>query len=443
MKKYNPLSPPQILVVGFLISILVGTLLLSLPYVHEPNVELSVTEALFTATSAITVTGLNVIDPGTTFNRVGEVIIIILIQLGGLGFMSFAIWVFVLLGKKINLRHRLLMQENTGQIYLQGIVKLALHLLWITLALELFGGFLLATRWHYYMGWGEALFQGFFHAVSAFNNAGFSLFPTGLMNDVNDIFITIVITSLILLGGLGFTVIIDIFNKRFRFSMFSLHSKVTLSTNLVLISMGIPFFFLIEYGNPNSLGPLSFISKLNATYFQVITTRTAGFNTLDIGLLTQATLFMFIIYMFIGASSGSTGGGIKVTTMALIWVSLKSILQGKKDAVIFERRIPVDHVLRGMAIIILSLTVIIIATLILDITERGQPFLKILFEVVSAFGTVGLSMNFTPELSEIGRYVIMLVMFIGRLGPLTFGYALAKKVEKEYFKYPEEKMMIG
>jgi len=437
------LSPPRILVIGFLGTILLASLLLWLPISHEPGVSLTYGEALFTATSAITVTGLNVIDPGTTFNRFGEILLIIFIQIGGLGFMTFAIWLFVLLGKKISLRQRLLMQENTNQTELQGIVRLAVHLLWITLGFELIGAIILTLRWQSIMGLKEAAFQGVFHAVSAFNNAGFSLFSNGLMGDVNDPTVNLAIIVLILLGGIGFTVILDILNKKFVFRRFSLHTKVTLTTNLIMIVFGTIVFFLLEFWNGASIGTFPLGTKILSSFFQTVTTRTAGFNTLDIGALSQGTLVFFSIYMFIGSASGSTGGGVKVTTIAIMWAAVKSILMGKEDTVLFKRRIPLELVLRSMTIIILSLIIVVSIVLALDITEKGTPFIALLFETVSAFGTVGLSMGITPELSQLGRIIIMITMFIGRLGPLTIGFALAKKKEKEHFKYPEEKMMIG
>jgi len=439
----NNLDPPKVLVFGFLGTIIFAAVLLYLPFFHESGKVITFEEALFTATSAITVTGLNVIDPGSTFNHWGEFLLILLIQIGGLGFMTFAIWFFALLGKKIGLKQRLLMQENLGQLYIQGIVKLALHLLWITISIEMLGAFLIALRWHQQMGWGEALFQGLFHAVSAFNNAGFSLFSTGLSADVHDPIINLVIIFLILTGGIGFVVILDLIEKKFKFKQFSLHTKITLLFNILFIGFGCLFFLVMEYHNQQSIAGFSVGDKIIASLFQIVTTRTAGFNTLEIGNLTQATLFLFIIYMFIGASSGSTGGGVKVTTFAVILITVQSILRGKKDAMIFERRIPEDIMLRAMVILVLSIVIVVGTTLLLDITERGQSFLAILFEATSAFGTVGLSTGLTPQLSEAGRWIIMMTMFIGRLGPLTIGFALARKKEKVYVRYPEEKIMIG
>ncbi|TCS80589.1 TrkH family potassium uptake protein [Tepidibacillus fermentans] len=443
MKKGIQLSPPQILVIGFLSVILFGAILLSMPFSLERGVHLRFLDALFTATSAVTVTGLNVIDPGTTFNRFGEIIIMLLIQVGGIGFMAFAITIFVLLGKKIGLKQRLLMQEGSNQLQMAGVVRLALYILQITVGFELIGAILLALSWHQQFGWGEAFYLGIFHSIAAFNNAGFSLFTTSLMNDVGNPLVNFVITSLIIIGGLGFVVLMELWNKKFQFRRLSLHSKVTLTVNLILISFGTIITFLLEYGNSKTLGPLSIDNKLLASYFQTVTTRTAGFNTLDIGSLTQATLFIYILYMFIGAASGSTGGGIKVTTMAVLLGSVKSLLRGKRNMELFKRTLSVEQVLRSLTIIILSLGIVILSTLILDITERGVSFLNIVFEVVSAFGTVGLSMGITPHLSIIGRIVIITTMFVGKLGPLTIGYALARKEEKEYFRYPEEKMMIG
>lgn len=439
----NSLSPSRILVLGFLATILISSILLYLPVFHEPTATLTFDEALFTATSAITVTGLNVIDPGTTFNRAGEILLIILIQLGGLGFMTFAIWFYVLLGKKISLKQRILMQANVGQMSLEGVVKLALRLLWITLIVEVIGAFFLAISWHDQFGWKEAFFQGMFHSVSAFNNAGFSLFSDSLMSSVASPLVNIVIILLILLGGIGFIVIIDLINKGFVFRKLSLHTKVVLSTNLVLITIGLVFFFLLEFTNESSIGNYSIGNKFMISLFQVVVTRTAGFNTIDIAGLTQATLFIFILYMFIGAAPGSTGGGVKVTSLAVIWIAIKSTIQGKKYATIFKRTLPYELVNKTMVVIMISISVIIFATLILDITEKGTPFLNILFEVTSAFGTVGLSTGITPELSTVGRIIIMVTMFIGRLGPLTFGYALVKNEYKERYKYPDENIMIG
>ncbi|MFV9511451.1 TrkH family potassium uptake protein [Tepidibacillus sp. LV47] len=443
MKKGIQLSPPQILVFGFLSVIFFGAILLYMPISLEKGVNLHFLDALFTATSAVTVTGLNVVDPGTTFNRLGEIIIMLLIQVGGIGFMTFAITIFVLLGKKIGLKQRLLMQEGSNQLQMAGVVRLALYILQITVGFELIGAILLAISWHQTYGWGEAFYLGIFHSIAAFNNAGFSLFKTSLMNDVGNLLVNFVITSLIIIGGLGFVVLMELWNKKFQFRRLSLHSKVTIGATLFLISSGTLITFLLEYGNAKTLGPLSIGNKLLASYFQSVTTRTAGFNTIDIGSLTQATLFIYILYMFIGAASGSTGGGIKVTTMTVLLGTVKSLLRGKQNTELFKRTIPTEQILRSLTIIILSLGIVFLSILILDITERGIPFLNIVFEVVSAFGTVGLSMGITPSLSVIGRIVIIITMFVGKLGPLTIGYAIARKVEKEYFHYPQEKMMIG
>jgi len=443
MNKKFQLNPPQILITGFFSYILLGALILWLPISLEPGVHIRFLDALFTSTSAVTVTGLTVVDTGTTFNRFGEIVLMLLIQVGGIGFMAFAITIFVLLGKKIGLRQRILMQEGSNQIYLSGVVKLALQLLKITIGFEAIGALLLAYTWHNRFGWGEAIYQGVFHSIAAFNNAGFSLFKNNLMGDVHDPIVNFTISFLIIIGGLGFVVLTELWQKRFKFKRLTLHSKVTLKANFILISLGTIITFLLEYGNQHTLGSLPLGTKWLAAYFQTVVTRTAGFNTVDIGALMQSTLFIYVIYMFVGAASGSTGGGIKVTTMAVLLASVKSILQGKQSTVIYKRRIPIEHILRALSIFLLSLSVVVIASLIMDITERGMSFLSIIFEVMSAFGTVGLSMGITSSLSWIGRIIIILVMFTGKLGPLTIGYAIAKRAEKEYFKYPEEKMMIG
>ena len=443
MKKEFHLNPPQILVLGFFVYILFGSILLYLPISLEDGVRIRYIDALFTSTSAVTVTGLGVVDTGTTFSRFGEVVLMLLIQVGGIGFMAFAIGIFVLLGKKIGLKQRILMQEGSNQLQMAGVVKLAVHLLQITIGFELIGAILLAFSWHTRFGWGEAFYQGIFHSIASFNNAGFSLFRLNLMEDVTNPLVNIVVSSLVIIGGLGFVVLMELWNKGFKFKKLSLHSKVALTVSLFLIVLGTILTFILEYNSPKTLGPLNLGGKILASYFQSVTTRTAGFNTLDIGSLSQATLFIYILFMFIGAAPGSTGGGIKITTMTILLATVKSSLRGKRNTEIFKRTIPTEHIMRALSIIILALGIVILSILVLDITERGIPFLPIVFEVISAFGTVGLSMGITASLSTVGKVVIIMTMFIGKLGPLTIGYALARRVEKEYFKYPEEKMMIG
>lgn len=435
------LNPPQILVLGFAALILAGALLLLLPQASRTGQYTDFLTALFTATSAVCVTGLVVVDTGTYWSTFGQGIILLLIQIGGLGFMTMATFFFILMGRHIGLRERLLIQESLSQLSLAGVVRLARAVLIFTFLTEGFFACILALRWAFDYGWSTGWWFGLFHAVSAFNNAGFDLFGhfKSLTAYASDATVTFSITTLIILGGIGFAVVAEIFKKN-RKRYISVHTRLALLSTGLLIGFGLFFFALLEW--QGVLAELSWPGKILASYFQAVTPRTAGYNTVEINQLRAATQFFLILLMFIGASPGSTGGGIKTTTFSLLALSVLSLVRGREEVEIFRRRLPAWQVYKALAILFLAAITIITVTLILSIFEQAD-FLALLFETTSAFGTVGLSTGITPHLSAPGRMLIILTMFIGRLGPLTLVFALAQRRQKVSLRYPEEKIMIG
>lgn len=436
------LSTYQILVLGFAGIILGGALLLMTPLASRDGSNLGFIDALFTATSAVCVTGLVVVDTGTYFSVFGQMVVLALIQVGGLGVMTVATLVAVLSGKKINLKERLLIQEATNQLDLAGVVRLTLYIIRATLFIELLGGTILAVRWFQDFGT-QGIYFGYWHAVSAFCNAGFDLFGEfrSITGYVNDFTVNSAIAALIVVGGIGFPVVADLWNCR-QSHRFSLHTKIVLMTTLVLIILGACLIFVAEYSNDKTLGALPLEGKVLASGFQSITTRTAGYNTLDIGALREGTLFAMVFLMFIGASPSSMGGGVKTTTAAILFISLVGSITGKKDPQAFERQIPQQTVYKAFTIVTISVMLISLVTLAMSFTEQ-VPLFSLLFEVTSAFGTVGLSTGITPKLSDCGKVLITLTMFAGRVGTLTLLMALALRPRKERLKYPEGKIIIG
>lgn len=438
------LNPPQILVLGFAGIILIGTVLLMLP-IATAGENLAFIDALFTATSATCVTGLVVVDTGYYFSTFGQVVIAILIQLGGLGFMTMTTLIAIVFRRKISLRERLILQQALNQNSIEGIVKLVRKVLFYSISIEVIGAILFTIRWSFDMPFGKALYFGVFHSISLFNNAGFDIFGDfrSLTLYVEDPLVNLVSMGLIILGGLGFVVLSDLAGlcRDRKLSKLSLHSKVVLFMTSSLILFGAVVIFILEFSNTKTLSSMDAGGKIFASFFQSVTTRTAGVNTIDIAGLRQATQFFIIMFMFIGASPGSTGGGIKTTTFAIIIGAVISIVKGQDDVVMFRYRIVQERIFKAITITMLSVVVVIGVTMILSATEDSQ-FLVILFEATSAFGTVGLSMGLTPELSIIGKILISLTMFVGRLGPITLAYALSKK-NKELYRYPEGKMIIG
>lgn len=441
MKKirYLTFNPSQLLVVVFFIFIVIGSILLKLPVSTTDSI--TWIDALFTSTSAMTVTGLAVVDTGTDFTIFGQVVILALIQAGGLGIMSFAVMIYMALGKKVGFKRRMEIKQALNQSSLDGVLELVKGLFIYSFVIEFIAMMVLAIRWVPEYGWIEGLYYSLFHSISAFNNAGFSIWSDSLTGYVGDPVVNLMITFLFITGGIGFTVLIDAWHKR-SFRKLTLHSKLMITGTLIINVVAMFLFFILEFNNPNTLGALSSLKdQLWASYFQAVTPRTAGFNTLDIGSLNDSTVTMMLLLMFIGAGSASTGGGIKLTSFLILVLSIIPLLQQKSQINIGKRSIRAAVIFRALSISILSVLLILAAIFIMTISEDA-PFIKIIFEVVSAFGTVGLSMGITADLSPIGKLVIILVMFFGKLGPLNLAFSLAKP-KQDKIRYPVSDVLTG
>lgn len=435
-------SPTQILALGFMVIILVGALLLSLPISTSKRTSMGLINALFQATSAVCVTGLTVVNTARDLSLFGQLITIILVQIGGLGFMTMATMIFLVAGKRITLRERLIMQEALNYFSIQGVVRLTKNILATTFILEGIGAVFLAFRFIPMFGWIKGIYFSIFHSVSAFCNAGFDLMGNSLLDFPGDILINFTIMSLIILGGLGFTVMGDVFHHKFQFRKWSLHSKLVVLSTIILLLSGFLFFFIMEYNNV--LANFSFKDKLIASMFHSVTVRTAGFYSIPLEEITEASKFFTIILMFIGASPASTGGGIKTVTAMVIILTVKSVIEGKDDIEVFRRRIPYAIANRALAITVISLGVLIFVTIIFSIMEP-YPFIDLLFQTSSALGTVGVASFDNSKLSNISKLLTILCMYTGRAGPLTLTLALAKRQSsnKNLIHYPEDRIMVG
>jgi trk system potassium uptake protein TrkH len=435
------LTPAQILSLGYLIVILLGAILLTLPIATTDGQGMNFLDSFFTATSATAVTGLIVENTSTFFTMFGQIVILCLIQIGGLGIMSMSTLFALLLGKKITLRERLIIQQDLDQFELSGIIRIVKYVIGVTFIIEGIGAFILFIRFLFDMPVGKALYFGIFHSISAFNNAGFDIFGNSLENFTGDIVVNLVITSLIILGGIGFAVIAEVYSGK-KFKNFSLQTKLVLSVTAILLVVGTIVSFVLEYSNPATIGNLPLGDKIIASYFLAVTPRTAGFNTVPTGALRGSTIFFTIILMFIGASPGSTGGGVKTTTFGALVAVLYSRATGRDDIEIFKRRLGKETIYNALSIVLIALLLVVTVTMVLTITEDGE-FLDLFFEAVSAFGTVGLSTGLTGSLSIIGRIVIILTMFAGRVGPLTIALAVGERKDKVNIRYPKEKILVG
>ncbi len=442
-------TPAQVLLIGYGVVILIGTLLLLLPAASLPGRSISAVDAVFMATSAVSVTGLVTKDLATDFSLFGQGVILLLIQIGGLGYMTSATVLALILGKRIGLRERLAIQEALNVLTLEGLVRLIRTILAITLTVEAIGAALLAYDFSLTFSWPWAVYHGVFHSVAAFNNAGFSTFSKNLMDYRGDILLNIVITTLVITGGIGFIVYSDLYKYvKGQVYRFSLHTKLAVVTSLCLILIPTGLFLIFEWANPQSLRGLPFGEKFVASYFQVVVTRTAGFNTLDIGALTSVTLYLMILLMFVGGSPSGTAGGIKTTTFATIVIALWSTMRGREDATVFHRRLAPETIARAFLLSMLAFLLTTGITLLILLVEN-KVFLNTLFEAMSAFGTVGLSMgnggilSYSTLFSDSGKLLIALMMFIGRVGPLTVGAALIRPRQHLHYRLPEGKCLIG
>lgn len=442
------LLPGQIVVFVAAILILVGAALLMLPFATPPGVQLGFLDALFTATSAVCVTGLIVMDTPNEFTLFGQIIILLLIQIGGLGYALMATLILLMLGHRIGLRDRMMLAETLSTIDMQGLVKFVKTVAIITFALEGIGAVLLTLRFSGEMDIGQALYSGLFHAISGFNNAGFSLFSTSLISYQSDVAINLVVTTLIILGSIGFLVFEDVIDnvkgRRFRFQT---HTKLVVIVTLILLTVGTASIATLEWDNPTTFKSLGAGERITVSYFHAVS-RTAGFTTIDLGEMRDATLYFLLLLMAIGGSPGSMCGGIKTTTFAIVCLTVWAVLRRRADVEVFHRRIPQDLVIRAMCLSILALTMITLFTLTLAYTEQ-RPFLHLMFEVTSAMGIVGMSLgdgmsrSLSALLTDFGKIVIIISMLLGRFGPLMIGLFAIKTVVHTRYRFPESRVIIG
>ncbi|UXI03877.1 TrkH family potassium uptake protein [Photobacterium sp. TY1-4] len=431
-------APPLILCGSFLLFITLSTLALKLPW--STTQPITWLESLFTVTSAVTVTGLVVVDTGTAYTPLGQIIIALLIQLGGLGIMTFAIVTLIALGGKIGFLQRTVAKEAFNQTDASTIMATAKSVFLFALIVESLGMLILFIRWAETLGWQTSLFHSFFYTISAFNNAGFALSSDSLMPYVDDPTVNLTITALFITGGLGFTVWMDLWQKR-CWRQLSTYSKMMLSGTVIINGVALLAIYCIEYHNPNTLAPLSEGGKWLAAWFQAVTPRTAGFNTLAIDQLEDATTALILVLMFIGGGSLSTASGIKVVTFMVLVMATYGFLERNQDIHVFQRRIATDTIRKALAMGLISIGVTWLAIFLLLLTENA-PMLDVVFEAVSALGTVGLSRGLTGELSDAGEVIIIFLMFMGRLGPLTVAYCLASPHAKRV-RHPEARLAIG
>jgi trk system potassium uptake protein TrkH len=440
--------PAQLLAISFALTIALGTLLLTFPAATSDQQGTPFLDALFTATSATCVTGLIVRDTPVYFSLFGELVILSLIQIGGLGIMTFSTSLTLIFGRRLGLKARSTLGEMLGEPSSVDIAQSVIYIFRMTMFAEAIGTIILFLRWmHHFDTIGQAFYVSLFHAVSAFCNAGFSLFSSSLEGFKGDPLVNAVICILIVAGGLGFVVVAALVNRdtlrrgfRSSYPFFSVHTRLVLTTTLILVIGGTILFFYFEFDN--SLHGLGVPQKMMASLFQSITARTAGFNTVTISDLRLVTILMLMALMFIGASPGSTGGGIKTTTTAILLLSVKSMLTGRRDIEIHNRTIPQELTYRSVGIAVVSL---VILTFFFGFLLAFQPgrFEALAFEAVSAFGTVGLSMGVTPDLSFSGKFIIICLMYAGRIGPLTIALAIARPPRSIPYRYPTARVMVG
>lgn len=440
MGKRLYLTPVRLAFLSFVLLILMGTILLMLPGAATSDDPISFIDALFTATSAVCVTGLIVQDTATYFTPFGQAIIMVLIQLGGLGIMTLYAAMPVIFGRQLSPAQRATFSELFAAENYKDLRMVLVSIIKYTFLIEAVGALILTFRFYSDFNniW-QAAAYGIFHSIAAFCNAGFSLFSTNLNAYVGDWTINLTIMVLIVTGGLGFVVLSEIAQKR-NWRAFSSHSKLTLLITGILIF--VPSFFVFHFEFLNAFKNLDMDDRILAAFFQTVQTRTAGFNSVDIFALSQTTLYLYCILMFIGAGAGGTAGGVKVTTVGIMFLSLKSIVQGQDEIDCYKKRVPSAVVTHAIAVIVISFSVVTFAVLLLTLTEEAG-FLDILFETISAFGTVGLSMGLTGKLTTIGKFLICVVMLVGRVGSLSLIFLLGDNLRRAAFRYPEGRFIVG
>lgn len=443
------LDPTRVIVLSFGILILTGAILLTLPIASRDGKSIDFLDALFTSTSASCVTGLVVVDTYNHWTLFGQLVILSLIQSGGLGIVTLASFFSVLLGRKMSLRGMILAQESINYFSIESVLKLVKYIIIMTLSVEFLGGAILSISFVQQFGI-KGFYLGFFHSISAFCNAGFDLMGiqgkgdfVSLTSYNNNPLVIYTVALLIAIGGLGFLVWKDLFDFRKNKALY-LHTKVVLIITSFLIVFGAVLFFAFEHNNPATMGDLNLSGKINSAVFQSITPRTAGYNSLPINEMSEISKFLTIILMFIGAAPGSTAGGIKVTTFGVILFAIISQIKGSNETIIFKRRVSSQIIIKALAITGMSAALVLVITTIVLAVE-GRPFLNVLYEVMSAFGTVGLTTGMTPDLHSTSKLLLILTMFLGRVGPITFAIALSLKSNKNTsdMTFPEGKIVVG
>ena len=435
-------NPPAVLTLGFFLVITVGSILLFLPFSSKNLNFTNFLDCVFISTSSVCVTGLSTINITNEFNFFGKTVIMLLIQMGGLGFMTMATMVAMILGEKITLKDRLVIREQMGSTKLSGMVKLIRYVMLSTFLIEGLGAALLSFTFIPKYGV-KGIFYSIFHSVSAFCNAGFDILGTNSLESFNtNSYLLLIISVLIILGGLGFNVYIDICKYKLNFKKYSLHSKIVVVMTIGLLLFGTIVFFILENHNVKTLRNLNFVDKVTNSFFQSVTTRTAGFASLSQTGLTESSTILSIFLMFVGGSPASTAGGIKTTTIFLLIVTTISFVQNNDEIEVFSRRISFSIVKRAIGIFVISIILVNSVVFVLSLIE-DYSFIDLLFETVSAFATVGLTKDLTPHLKDITKMIIIILMFIGRVGPLTIIFSFYNKVNKKKFKYSNGNVIIG
>jgi trk system potassium uptake protein len=435
---------------GFLAVISIGAILLMMPFSTSSGTWDNPIVALFTSTSAVCVTGLSVVDPGTHFSFWGQFFIALLAQIGGLGYMTSTTFLILLIGKKFDLRQKIAIQQALDRPGMSGSKQIIRSIIATTLIFEITGIFLLMIAFVPKYGWNQGLWLAIFHSINAWNNAGFSLFKDNLIGYQTSPLVVFTVTGLIIFGGIGYQVILEtyiwlrdkIIDKKEKL-VFSLDFKVATTTTLILLVVGTIAFFLVELRNTATFGNYNFGDKLLLAWFQSVTPRTAGFNTIDIGKMTNAGLFITIALMFIGASPGGTGGGMKTTTLRVLTSCTKAILQGQEEVLLYERRVALSLILKAVGVLIGSMATVIASTILIALTDPEVSFIQILFEVVSAFATVGLSTGITASVTTGAKLILIMTMYIGRVGILLLMSAILGDPRPTRVRYPEENLLVG
>ncbi|MEH2076364.1 MAG: TrkH family potassium uptake protein [Nostoc sp.] len=435
---------------GFLAVITVGTILLMMPFSTSNGAWNNLIVALFTSTSAVCVTGLSVVDPGTYFSFWGQFFIALLAQIGGLGYMTTTTFLILLIGRRFDMRQKIAIQQALDRPGMSGSTQVIRSIIATTLIFEITGTFLLLPAFVPEYGWSKGLWLAIFHSINAWNNAGFSLFKDNLIGYQSSFLVVFTITMLIIFGGIGYQVILEMYLwlrdrifKKAQNQVFSLDFKVATSTTLILLMFGTVAFFCIEIRNPETFGSLNLRDQILVAWFQSVTPRTAGFNTIDIGKMTTAGLFITIALMFIGASPGGTGGGMKTTTLRVLTSCTKAILQGKEEVLLYDRKIAISLILKAVGVLVASVTTVILATILISLTDPTLDFIQILFEVVSAFATVGLSTGITGSITTTAKLILIMTMYIGRVGVLLLMSAILGDPRPTRIHYPEENLLVG